>query len=376
MTREAYRRSGVDVAAGERAVDRMRQRVEETFGPEVLTPLGGFAAAVAIPAGMRDPVLVSATDGVGTKTAIASRMQRYGTIGQDLVAMCADDVACLGARPFFFLDYVAVEHLDPDAVAELVEGIATACREAGCALVGGETAEHPGAMAEEGFDLAGFCVGVAERADLLAEPRARPGDILIGVAASGLHANGFSLVRSLIAEHEVDLGAPFLELVRRTLGEGEAERLATDEPSRLMASVGDVLLVPTTLYVPHLLALRDHLHAQGWEISGYAHVTGGGLPANVPRALPEDTLARLDPDRWPVPSVVRAFAALGGIEGPEMRAIFNGGLGMVLAVDAAAAEAATAFLPQRGLAAWIVGEVAAADGGVRYEEGPLRSVAG
>jgi len=372
VTREAYRRSGVDVAAGDRAVALMRERVEATFGPEVLTALGGFGAAVALPSGLRDPVLVAAADGVGTKTAIAARVGRYGSIGIDLVAMCVDDVACLGAAPLFFLDYVAVERLDPDAVAELVGGIAAGCAEVGCALVGGETAEHPGLLAADGFDLAGFCVGVVERADLIAEPTARPGDVLIGLEASGLHANGYSLVRSLIAEHDLDLGTPFLEYVRRTLGEAEMERVAPEEPGHVLASLGDVLLEPTRLYAPHLIALRTELRGQGLAVRGYAHVTGGGLPGNVPRALPEGLAARLDPDRWPVPAVMRYLAALGGLDGAEMRAIFNGGIGMVAIVEAAAARAAVESLAGRGVRAWPVGEVIPATGvGPRYEEGPL-----
>jgi phosphoribosylformylglycinamidine cyclo-ligase len=375
VTREAYRRSGVDVAAGEEAVARIRERVEATFGPEVLTGLGGFAAAVAVPAGVHDPVLVSATDGVGTKTAIAARVGRYDTIGIDLVAMCADDVACLGATPLFFLDYVAVEHLDPDAVAALVSGIAAGCREAGCALVGGETAEHPGLLAGEasslGFDLAGFCVGVVEREDLIDRPTGRPGDVLIGLEASGLHANGYSLVRSLVAERDLDLGAPYLEFVRRTLGEQELERVSADEPDHVMASLGDVLLTPTRVYAPHLLALREGLRARGLAVRGYAHVTGGGLPGNVPRALPEGAAARLDPSRWPVPAVIRYMAALGGLDPAEMRAIFNGGIGMVAVVEPGATQPAIDLLAERGVRAWQVGEVVEARGPVRYEEAPL-----
>jgi phosphoribosylformylglycinamidine cyclo-ligase len=375
VTREAYRRSGVDVAAGEQAVELIRERVEATFGPEVLTGVGGFAAAVAVPAGMRDPVLVSATDGVGTKTAIAARVGRYGTIGIDLVAMCADDVACLGAAPLFFLDYVAVEHLDPDAVAELVTGIAAGCREASCALVGGETAEHPGLLAqvgsELGFDLAGFCVGVVEREDLIDRPSGRPGDALIGLEASGLHANGYSLVRSLIAEHDLDLAAPYLEFVRRTLGEQELERVSADDPEHVMASLGDVLLTPTRIYGPHLLALRAGLRARRLAVRGYAHITGGGLPGNMPRVLADGATARLDPTRWPVPAVMRYLAALGGIDPAEMRAIFNGGIGMVAVVEARAAGPAIELLTARGVSAWEIGEVVAASGPERYEEAPL-----
>jgi len=371
VTREAYRRAGVDVAAGEVAVGRIRERVEATFGPEVLTNLGGFAAAISVPAGLRDPVLVAATDGVGTKTAIAAQMGRYDTIGIDLVAMCVDDVACLGARPLLFLDYVAIEHLDPEAVAALVSGIAAGCAEAGCALVGGETAEHPGLLAADEFDLAGFCIGTVERADLLDPPTAEPGDALIGLEASGLHANGYSLVRSLIAEHDLELGAPYLEFVRRTLGEQELERVSAEEPEHVMASLGEVLLTPTRIYAPHLLALREGLRTAGLMVRGYAHVTGGGLPGNVPRALPEGAAARLDPSRWPVPAVIRYVAALGGLDPAEMRAIFNGGIGMVAVVEAAAVDPAIDLLEGRGIRAWQIGEAVAAHGAVRYEEAPL-----
>lgn len=371
MSRKAYRRAGVDVVAGERAVEGIRERVEATFGPGTLTRLGAFAAAVALPSGLQEPVLVSATDGVGTKTAIAARLRRYGSIGVDLVAMCADDVACLGAAPLFFLDYVAVEHLDPAEVAELVGGIASGCTEAGCSLVGGETAEHPGLLPADAFDLSGFCVGVVERAELLDGSTARPGDALVGLASSGLHANGFSLVRSLVAEHDLDLGAPYLELVRRTLGEAEMERVTAEEPDHVLASLGDVLLAPSRIYAPHLRALRGHLLSSGLEVRGYAHVTGGGLPGNVPRALPDRTAARLDPRRWPVPSVMRWLAALGGLDAAELRAIFNGGIGLVAVVEPKAVVPAIEFLAGRSLPAWHVGEVVEASGPTRYEEGPL-----
>ena len=216
--RPAYARAGVDVAAGDRAVELMRARVSATHGPGVLAGLGGFASAVCVPAGMREPVLVGATDGVGTKTALARAMRRLDTIGEDLVAMCADDVVCLGARPLFFLDYVAVGRVDPVEVAALVGGVARGCELAGCALVGGETAEHPGLMAPDEFDLAGFCVGIVER-DGTARPAAvEAGDALLGLAASGLHANGYSLVRALLAHHDLPLDRPYLEVVRAVLG--------------------------------------------------------------------------------------------------------------------------------------------------------------
>jgi phosphoribosylformylglycinamidine cyclo-ligase len=372
VTREAYRRSGVDVAAGDQAVARIRERVEATFGPEVLTGLGGFGAAVAMPAGLRDPVLVSATDGVGTKTDIAARLGRYDTIGIDLVAMCADDVACLGASPLFFLDYISVGHVDPAVVAELVSGIAAGCREAGCALVGGETAEHPGLLADvDGFDLAGFCVGVVERAELIDKPAGQPGDSLVGLAASGLHANGFSLVRQLIVEHDLDLASPYVEVVRRAGGARDVARVFAEEPDHAGASLGDVLLTPTQIYARHLLALRDGLRARGLAVRGFAHITGGGLPANVPRALADGAAAHVDPSRWPVPSVINCIAALGGLDPAEMRATFNGGIGMVAVVEAGAAQPAINLLGDRGVRAWEIGEVIVARGSERYAEAPL-----
>jgi phosphoribosylformylglycinamidine cyclo-ligase len=365
---DAYRRAGVDVAAGEAAVERIRDAAEATFGPDVLTTLGAFAAGVAIPAGMTDPILVSATDGVGTKTAIATALGRFDTIGMDLVAMCADDVVCLGARPLFFLDYLAVEHLDPEHVRAIVDGVSRGCAEAECSLVGGETAEHPGMLPTGGFDLAGFCVGIAERAELFDRSAVRPGDAIVGIAARGLHSNGFSLVRALVEEHALDLAAPYADLVTRVLGERVAG--VADEPLP-GASVGDVFLTPTRIYAPHVLALRSHLRRRDLAVRGYAHVTGGGLPGNVPRALPAETAARLDPGRWPVPTILELIGEIGGIDGRELRSVFHGGIGMVAVVERSAVAPAIGFLAERGLPAWLVGEVVVRDGEERYVEGPL-----
>jgi phosphoribosylformylglycinamidine cyclo-ligase len=367
--RTAYARSGVDVAAGEHAVELMRSSVESTRRPEVLGGLGGFGSAFTIPAGIREPVIVSATDGVGTKTAIAGAVRRFDTIGVDLVAMCADDVVCTGAEPVAFLDYVAVGRLDPFNVAELVAGVADGCRQAGCSLIGGETAEHPGLMEADEFDLAGFCVGVGERSALLDGSAAQPGDAIIGLASSGLHANGFSLVRALVAERDLDLSAPYREVLGRSLGDREATSALAGEPDRALATLGEVLLTPTRIYARDVLAIRALLVAEGHDVRGIAHITGGGLPGNVPRALPEDLGARLDPGAWPMPSVMRLMGALGGLEDDELRATFNGGLGMVLVVPADAARRTVDLARGRGLAAWIVGSVAeAVEIGDRYEE--------
>jgi len=372
--KRSYAAAGVDVAAGERAVELMRAAVESTRRPEVLGAIGGFAGAVALPGGYRDPLLVSATDGVGTKTAVAAALRRFDTIGIDLVAMCADDVVCTGAAPLFFLDYVAVGRLDPVDVAELVGSVAAGCREAGCALVGGETAEHPGLMEPDEFDIAGFCVGIVERERLLDGSAARAGDAVVGIASSGLHANGFSLVRALLAEYDLDLGRPYQAQLRRTLGDAEGELALGSEPEHALATLGEVLLTPTRIYAPTVLRLREALDAAGTSLRGVAHITGGGLPGNVPRAIPAGLGARLDPARWPLPSVMRLLGALGGLEDGELRSTFNGGLGMVVIVAPDGVDVARRELADAGLGSWVVGEVVASVelGGRRYVEGPLR----
>ena len=373
MSRTAYAQAGVDVEAGDRAVELMRAAVAATHGPGVLGGLGGFGAAFAVPAGFREPVLVSATDGVGTKTAIANAVGRFDTIGHDLVAMCADDVVCAGAAPLYFLDYVAVGRLDPLQVAELVGGIADGCRLAGCALVGGETAEHPGLMGEDDFDLAGFCVGIVERASLLDGTAARAGDVILGLPSSGLHANGFSLVRALVAQHDLRLDEPYQALMRRGLGGAEADARLADEEAEAFRTLGEELLTPTRIYAPAIVALRDGLAARGSGLRGVAHITGGGLPGNVPRMLGEGLGARLDPTRWRMPSVMRWLGALGDIADDELRAVFNGGLGMVVAVTPADVDAAVALLAEQGVTAGVVGEVMDTRelGGARYAEGRL-----
>jgi len=372
--RASYARAGVDVAAGERAVELMRASVASTWRPEVLGGLGGFGSAVAIPAGYREPVIVSSTDGVGTKTAIAVAMGRLDTIGIDLVAMCADDVACTGAEPLAFLDYIAIGRLDPERVASIVSGIAEGCRQAGCALTGGETAEHPGLMEPDEFDLAGFCIGVGERSRLLDGSTARAGDAILGLASSGLHANGYSLVRALVAEHGLGLGEAYAGLLRRVLGDAAADDALAREMHDADATLGDVLLTPTRIYARALLAMRAALGAAGHEIRGIAHVTGGGLPGNVPRALPAALGSRLDPAAWPMPSVMRVLGVLGGIADAELRATFNAGLGMTVVVPAEAASTAVDLARTDGIPAWIVGEVVeAADiGGLRYVEEGLQ----
>lgn len=369
--REAYARAGVDVAAGDRAVDLMRPAIESTRRPEVVGGLGGFGGAIAIPAGYREPLIVASTDGVGTKTAIASALRRWDTIGQDLVAMCADDVVCCGAEPLSFLDYIAVGVLDPEMVASIVLGVAEGCRLAGCALVGGETAEHPGLMEPGTFDLAATCIGVVERAELLDGGAARVGDVIVGLAASGLHANGYSLVRTVISDHGLDLAAPYQVELRRALEMAGERRRVPVEPQHTLATLGDVLLTPTRIYAKAVLQARRLLRERGVELRGVAHITGGGLPGNLPRALPVGLAARVDPDRWLLPSVMRMIGALGGLDDPEIRATFNGGIGMALVVpdDAPALDALLSGLREAGFEGSIIGDVVPAQaGGARYVE--------
>ena len=257
--RTAYRAAGVDVEAGERAVELMRGHVASTARPEVVGGLGGFGGAFGIPAGYREPLLIASSDGVGTKTAVAAAVGRFDTIGIDLVAMCADDVVCAGAEPLAFLDYIAVGRLDPLAVAELVGGIAAGCREAGCALVGGETAEHPGLMDPSAFDLAGTAIGVVERSRVIDGSAARVGDAIIGLAASGFHANGYSLVRSLLTSWDLDTSEPYQARLRRTLGDAAASDALAAEPHHALATLGEVLLTPTRIYALAVLAAREAL---------------------------------------------------------------------------------------------------------------------
>jgi len=363
--RSAYASAGVDVAAGDRAVERMRAAVVSTHRAEVVGGIGGFGGAIAIPPGYREPLIVSSTDGVGTKTAIAAALGRWDTLGVDLVAMCADDVVCSGAEPLAFLDYVAVGRVDPDAVAALVGGVAAGCREAGCSLVGGETAEHPGLMEPGTFDLAGTCIGIVERADMLDGTAARAGDVILGLPSSGLHANGFSLVRALLAKWEIPLDRPYQEQLARTLGDAGRDAALAAEPAHALATVGEVLLEPTRIYARRVLAARDGLRAAGHDLRGVAHITGGGLPGNVPRALPATLGARVDPKNWPMPSVIRLLGALGGIDDAELRATFNGGIGMILVVPPEAVAVARAALPE-SVAIGVVAPLA--ELGARYIE--------
>jgi phosphoribosylformylglycinamidine cyclo-ligase len=331
-----YAAAGVDVAAGDRAVAMMRAAVETTHGPRVLGGLGGFAGLWSFDRDRwRDPVLASAADGVGTKVLVAQALDRHDTVGLDLVAMVVDDLVVVGAEPLFLLDYLAAGQLDPERVAAVVAGVAEGCRLARCALLGGETAEHPDALPPDGYDLAGFAVGVAERERLLGPDRVQPSDVLLGLASTGLHANGFSLARRALVRAGVGY-----EQVLPELG----------------GPVGEALLVPTRIYAPDLVDLL----AEGVEVHAMSHVTGGGLPGNLPRSLPPGLTARVDRASWEPPVVFRVVQALGGVADEEMATATNLGVGMVLVLPPAAADRAAAFLAGRGIDAWVMGELAPA----------------
>lgn len=323
---EAYRRAGVDLEAAADAVGRIRDIALAASRPEVLEGVGGFAGLYDLGDGR---LLAAATDGVGTKTEIARELGRLDTIGIDLVAMCANDVVCTGAEPIFFLDYVAVGKVQPDEIADLVAGVAEGCRRAGCALLGGETAEHPGVMEPGTFDLAGFCVGTVERDRMLGPSRVEAGDLILGLPSNGLHANGFSLVRRLLAEHDIPLDA--------------------DVDGR---SLGEALLEPTTIYVSTVIAL-----AERGIVRSAAHVTGGGILENLPRALPEGLGAALDRSRWEVPPVLGFLQEAGRLADADMTRTFNMGLGMLLVVGHDDAEDAASALETEGVRAVLVGEV-------------------
>lgn len=314
--KDAYKDAGVDIDAGDEVVDRITRHVRSTYRPGVIGDIGGFGGLFSLMGRYRDPVLVSGTDGVGTKLLLAQRLGRHDTIGVDLVAMCVNDVVVCGAEPLFFLDYFATGKLNPEETEQVVAGIAEGCRQAGCALIGGETAEMPGMYAPGHYDLAGFCVGAVERNQLLDGSQIRPGDALVGLPSSGVHSNGYSLVRHLLDPLPMDrdewgLGAP----------------------------LGEVLLRPTRIYVKDVLALR-----QRHELLGMAHITGGGFTGNVPRVLPAGLGARIDAGSWPVPPIFDLLRARGGLGDDEMYRTFNNGIGMVLVVRADIADTVAAEL--------------------------------
>jgi phosphoribosylformylglycinamidine cyclo-ligase len=331
---EAYRRSGVDLEAAAKAVALIRDLAKDATRAEVVEGVGGFAGLFRIAEGR---YLAAATDGVGTKIEVARLAGRLNTVGIDLVAMCADDVVCTGAEPLLFLDYLAVGRVVPEEVAAIVEGVVEGCRRAGCALLGGETAEHPGVMAEGRFDLAGFCVGVVEETRMLGPHRATEGDALVGLASSGLHSNGYSLVRRALLE--------------------DAGYSLDDVLPRLGRSLADELLEPTAIYAPLVLALarEDLVHAA-------AHITGGGFDENVPRMLPEGFGAAIAPGSWPVPPVFALLQEAAAASEADMRATFNMGIGMVLAVPPEHADDVVARAGSVGTPAFAIGRVVTGTG--------------
>ena len=333
-----YRDAGVDIDAGDRLVDRIGALVRQTHRPEVLAGVGGFGAAFRAPRGLRDPVFVTSTDGVGTKLRIAFDLGRHNTVGIDLVAMNVNDVLTLGAEPVVFLDYFATGRLDVRRATSVIEGIVEGCRQAGCALVGGETAEMPSFYPAGEYDLAGFVVAAVERRRLIDGKRIRPGHVVVGLGSSGLHSNGYSLVRRVVSSRR-------MSLLRRVPELGE--------------TLGEALLRPTRIYVRPVLKLLRTL-----RVDGMAHITGGGLPGNLPRVLPRGCRARIERAAWTVPPIFDWLARTGGIEPAEMMRTFNMGLGLVLVVPANVADRVLATFRRSRLPTWIVGEIVRGEPGV------------
>lgn len=333
-----YRSAGVDVGAGRDFVERIRREVEGTFRPGVLGGLGGFGGLFEVPQGYRQPVLVSGADGVGTKLKIAQALNRHETIGVDLVAMCVNDILTSGAEPLFFLDYLATGKLDPEQLAQVVTGIAQGCRQAGCALLGGETAEMPGFYGAGEYDAAGFAVGIVEKSQLLTGERVQVGDRLIALASSGAHSNGYSLIRKVVESAGCDW---------------------RDCPPELGgASLGESFLTPTAIYVQPILALLK----SGLPVHGLAHITGGGLPENLPRCLGPGQGAELQAESWAVPALFRWLARQGQIAAAAMLETFNLGIGLIAVVPPESAECSLEFLQNQGLEAWDAGQVVAGAG--------------
>ncbi|MBP2113479.1 phosphoribosylformylglycinamidine cyclo-ligase [Paenibacillus silagei] len=330
---EAYKNAGVDIAAGNEAVERMKKHVKRTYRPEVMTELGGFGALFGLNKDKyEEPVLVSGTDGVGTKLKIAFAADRHDTIGIDAVAMCVNDIVVQGAEPLFFLDYLACDKVVPEKIEAIVSGIAEGCHQAGCALIGGETAEMPGMYAAGEYDIAGFTVGVADKAKLVTGADIAPGDTVIGLASSGIHSNGFSLVRKLLLEED---GYGLDEVV-----------------PELGAPLADVLLAPTRIYVKPLLALLEQL-----PVKGMAHITGGGFIENIPRVLPEHVNVEINYGSWPIQPVFSLMQSKGQVSNRDMFTTFNMGVGLVLVVAEADGERALELLKASGEEAYRIGTV-------------------
>jgi len=331
----SYRDAGVDIDAGDALVERIKPLAKKTLREGVLGGIGGFGALFEVPKRYKEPVLVSGTDGVGTKLRLAFDLNRHDTVGQDLVAMSVNDILVLGAESLFFLDYFACGKLDVDTAASVVGGIAKGCELAGCALIGGETAEMPGMYPDGEYDLAGFAVGVVEKSKAIDGKSIAAGDVVLGLASSGAHSNGYSLVRKIIERSNPDLNAQF-----------DGER-----------TLADVVMAPTRIYVKQVLALLEKV-----TVKGMAHITGGGLLENVPRVLPENTVAELQKAAWPRPKLFDWMQAEGNVAENEMHRVFNCGIGLVIVVAAADAEAAMAELTAQGEAVYRIGQIRARQG--------------
>jgi phosphoribosylformylglycinamidine cyclo-ligase len=335
---ESYKEAGVDITAGYRAVELMKEHIARTTTPGVLSAVGGFGGLFAPDlSGIKEPVLVSGTDGVGTKLKLAFLLDKHDTVGIDCVAMCVNDIICGGAKPLFFLDYIACGKNQPERIAAIVSGVAEGCVQAGAALIGGETAEMPGFYPENEYDLAGFAVGLVDRAKIIGPSRMRAGDVLLALPSSGLHSNGFSLVRRVF-----DLAKENLTAYRESLA----------------MSLGEALLAPTKIYVRPLLALIEQI-----DVHGAAHITGGGFYENIPRILPQGLRAVLRRGNWQLPPLFALVQKQGGIPERDMFNTFNMGVGMLLAVAAGDADRALALLHQEGEDAWLIGEVVAGEQG-------------
>lgn len=336
-----YKSSGVDIEAGYKSVELMKQYVKTTMRPEVLGGLGGFSGAFSLEKikGMEKPTLVSGTDGVGTKIKLAFLLDKHDTIGIDCVAMCVNDIACAGGEPLFFLDYIACGKNIPEKIAEIVKGVSAGCVQSEAALIGGETAEHPGLMPEDEYDLAGFAVGVVDEKDLITGENLKPGDVLIGMASSGVHSNGFSLVRKVF-----DMTAESLNTYYDELG----------------ATLGETLLAPTRIYVKALKAVKE----AGVTVKACSHITGGGFYENVPRMLKEGTHAVINKNSYPIPPIFTLMAKKGNIEEHMMYNTYNMGLGMIVAVDPADVDKTMEAMKSAGDTPYVVGTIEAGEKGV------------
>ena len=340
-TQLSYKDAGVDIHAGNELVERIKADVKRTRRPEVMGGLGGFGALCALPTKYKEPILVSGTDGVGTKLRLAIDLNKHDTIGQDLVAMCVNDLVVQGAEPLFFLDYYATGKLDVDVAADVVKGIADGCAISGCALVGGETAEMPGMYHVGDYDLAGFCVGVVEKSEIIDGSAVKVGDVLVALASSGPHSNGYSLIRKVL---EVSGANPAVDQLK---GKPLSEHL----------------LAPTKIYVKSVLELVENT-----DVHAIAHLTGGGFWENIPRVLPENTKAVIDEKSWVWPAIFNWLQEKGNISRYEMYRTFNCGVGMVIAVPAAEAEKAVSLLTQAGETAWVIGKIEALGNGTEQVE--------